>query len=413
MGLDLTSFSAALKQHYTNMTVQNMVYPDNPFFAMVAKMEEFGGRNLPIPLIYANPQSGSATFSRAQARSTSSATGTKAFLLTRGKEYSVATIDNDTILATKGNSNAFMEAATTEIDGAIYAATRSACQAMYRSGWGTLGQIGSISTTTITLLQVEDVVNFEVGMELDLAASESSGATRAYGTSTNGLIITAINRVTGVLTFGFNVTDVTNGIPTAAANDFIFRRGDRDAAAASILKLVGLEGWIPATAPTSTAFFGVDRTADVTRLGGLRYDGTSIPIEEALIDAATLVAREGGKPDTCFISYGKYGSLEKSLGSKVQYVNLNVGEIAFRGIQVNGPRGSIQVIPDQNCPANRAFMLTMKTWKLYSLGKAIQLFDTDGQQMLRQSAADGVEVRVTGYLNLGCSAPGWNCNVQL
>ena len=52
MSLDLTSFDAALKQHYTSENVENMVYMDNPLFALVAKYEEFGGRNLPIPLIY-------------------------------------------------------------------------------------------------------------------------------------------------------------------------------------------------------------------------------------------------------------------------------------------------------------------------------------------------------------------------
>jgi hypothetical protein len=61
-------------------------------------------------------------------------------------------------------------------------------------------------------------------MELEVSATET-GASRAYGSSTNGLIVTGVNRTTGVLTFGFNVTDATNGIPAAAA-DYIFVRGD-------------------------------------------------------------------------------------------------------------------------------------------------------------------------------------------
>jgi hypothetical protein len=42
MALDLTSFSAALKQHYTSDRVENMVYKDNPLLAMMPKMESFG-----------------------------------------------------------------------------------------------------------------------------------------------------------------------------------------------------------------------------------------------------------------------------------------------------------------------------------------------------------------------------------
>lgn len=50
--LDLTSFASALKQHYTDDRVQNMVYMDNPLLAMLNKMEDFGGKNLPIPIIF-------------------------------------------------------------------------------------------------------------------------------------------------------------------------------------------------------------------------------------------------------------------------------------------------------------------------------------------------------------------------
>ncbi len=35
--LDLTSFQAALKQHYTSDRVENMVYADNPLLAMLPK----------------------------------------------------------------------------------------------------------------------------------------------------------------------------------------------------------------------------------------------------------------------------------------------------------------------------------------------------------------------------------------
>jgi len=100
--------------------------------------------------------------------------------------------------------------------------------------------------------------------------------------------------------------------------------------------------------------------------------------------------------------------------SKVQYVDLKVkADIGFRGMVISGPRGLINVIPDQNCPAGRAFMLQMDVWKLYSLGKAPRILDTDGLKMLREAAADGVQVRVGYYAQLGCRAPGWNVNIKL
>jgi hypothetical protein len=153
----------------------------------------------------------------------------------------------------------------------------------------------------------------------------------------------------------------------------------------------------------------MDRSVDKTRLGGIQITGSNKPIEEALIEAASRIAREGGKPTHVFMSYAKYADLEKSLGSKVQYVDLKVSaEIGFRGILLNGPRGMMKVIPDQNCPSNKAFMLQLDTWKLYSLGKAPQILNLDSLQSLREDQADAVELRVGAYAQLACNAPGWN-----
>lgn len=406
MSLDMTSFDAALKQHYTDDMVENLVYKDNPFLALVAKMEDFGGRNLPIPLIRGNPQNRSATFATAIAGTSTSKLD--AFLLTRVKDYSIAQIDNETLEASKGNANAFLEAATVEIDGCINALTRSLATKLYRDGFGWVGRTTETTGTTITLVDTNDVVNFEVGMVLQFAASPGSDALRDSGDS---VTVTAVDRSNGTLT----VTPDLSGISGLIANDYIFLKGDRqDSATPSRLVVSGLEAWVPASAPSSSAFFGVDRTSDITRLSGLRLDASNSPIEEALIGGASLVAREGGKIDHYFMSYAQFSALEKALGTKVQYVDVKMNaEIGFRGILVNGPRGPIKVIPDQNCPSNRVFGCQLNVWKLYSLGKAVRVIDTDGLQMLRQASADGVEVRYGFYGNLGCRAPGWNINLQV
>lgn len=414
-GLNLTTFDAALKTLYTDQAVQNMVYKNNPLFALMPKYEQFLGRNLQIPLIYGNPQGRSHSFARAQVRGNLTSSNLKAFFLTRVNDYSIATIDNETLLASKGDAGAFLEAATVEINGAINSLTRSAAISQYKSGYGEIGQIkagSSVSGTSITLEVVQDVTNFEVGMELDVFAT-LTGAVKAYGTSGNGLIVTGVNRGTGVITFGYAVNDATNGIPTIAAGDYIAVRGDH--VASTLTKLAGLEAWLPSTAPTSgDSFFGVDRSADVTRLAGQRQNSVGQPIEEALIDGAALVAREGGALSHYLMGYEKYSELEKALGSKVQYIDMKVNpEVAFRGIMINGPKGPIKVVPDQNCPANRVFGLQMDSWRHNSLGAAVRVLDTDGLQMLRQSSQDGVEVRWGYYSNVSCNAPGFNINIQV
>ncbi len=413
-GLDMTSFDKALKEHYTDQRVQNMVYQDNPLLAMLPKMKRFGGRNMPIPVIYGDPQGRSASFSRAQTRSTSTYSRVTQFALTRIKDYGISTIDNETLEASKSDVDAFIEAKTTEIDGLINSITRSLAIGLYRDGYGSIGIVGSVSSATLTLATVEEITNFEVGQELVISTANSSATLRALGSSGNGLIVTAVNRTTGVLTFGFNVTDATNGIPSTGAGDYIFVRGDReDSATPTRLKVAGLEAWCPASSPSSTTFFGVDRSVDPTRLAGTRYDGASQPIEEALIDAAALNAREGGSIDTYFMSYSKYANLEKSLGSKVQYIDVKVGEVGFQGIRINGPKRAINCMPDQNCPSARIFGIKLESFKLCSLGEPVRVLNSDGLQFLRQASADGVEIRYGYYANLGCWSPKDVINVQV
>lgn len=402
MALDLTTFEAALKQHYTDEIIHNMVYKDNPLLAMLSKMENFGGKNLPIPIIHGNPQGRSSNFATAQQNKTNSQL--KDFVLTRARDYSLASIDNETIEASKGNANAFMEAATTEIDGAFQSATRSLATALFGTGSGTIGQVETGSAgTTIQLKDAEEVTNFEVGMRLQFSATNGGGAVKSGTVSVDG-----VDRDAGILTTS-SLASVDGGTGPAS-DDYIFVEGDYDQ------KVKGIRAWLPDAAPSvSDNFFSVNRSVDATRLGGIRYDGSAEPIEEALIGAANRIGREGGRPDYCLMSYSKYADLEKALGSKVQYcdVSHDRAEIAFRGILVHGPRGPIRVVPDQNCPSDRAFMLQMNTWKMYSLGACPKILDSDGLKMLRESSADAVEVRVGYYAQLGCRAPGFNANIKL
>lgn len=408
MALDLASFDAALKQYYTNDKVENEVYKDNPFFALVPKMEDFGGSDLRIPLIYGNPQGRSASFAQAQARGALTSSKLKDFTLTRVKDYSIATIDNETLEASKGNKAAFMEAATTEIDGAINVLTRSIGVSGYRSGFGELGQIGAINGSTITLLNVGDITNIEVDQVHVFSSALSSAALRDSGDS---LTVSGVDRDTGVITYS---TAVSN-IASIAVNDYLFVKGDReDSATPAALKLSGLEAWNPYVAPGASLFFGVDRTADVTRLAGCRLDGTNKPVEEVLVDGAARVAREGWALSHYFMSHEKYADLEKSLGSKVQYVDLKVNaEVAFRGIVISGTRGQIRVLGDQNCPSNRIRGVNMSYWKHYSLGKAVRVIDTDGLKMLRMANSDSIEVRYGYYANMGCRAPAANISIAV
>lgn len=410
MTLDMTSFDAALKEIYTHGYVENMVYKKNPFAALVPKDENFGGVHKVIPLIYGNPQGRSKSFSQAQTRSTESNSLLKDFLLTRSKDYGIATIDNETILASEGDSYAFLQARKVEIDGIIRETTRSLAKNMYRDSSAYLAQVSAEPTEaanlTITLKQVEDITNFEQGMVINIWSAKSGGTQRSRDGSDLDFEIDSVDRDAGTITATGEAYDSSG---TIAADDYIFVKGDRGSGVS------GLEGWVPGTAPDSTAFFGVDRSADVTRLGGIRFAGSGGPIEEVVIDAAARLGREGASPDVLFMSHKKKAELAKALGSKVEYVNVvaktQYVQIGFQAIQIDGPAGPINCIADHNCQHELGWMLQLDTWKFCSLGPMVRPLDTDGNMMLRQASADGVEVRYGFYGNLGCGAPGWNARI--
>ena len=64
--LDLTAMNAALKELYDGQSVENLVYADNPFLAMVPKNTEFGGKYKPVPIQIGVSQGRSSVFSTAQ-----------------------------------------------------------------------------------------------------------------------------------------------------------------------------------------------------------------------------------------------------------------------------------------------------------------------------------------------------------
>lgn len=403
--LDLSAMNAALKELYDGQVVENLVYADNPFLAMVKKNTDFGGKYKPIPIITGVSQGRSSTFSNAQGNQ--SAVQIESFLLTRVSDYSIATIDNQTMLASKTDKMSFLEGAKLVIDGAIRSITNSVASALFRSGTGSIGIIGSISTSgsgpyisTITLSNANDIVQFEVNMYLNATATDGGSA------SSDVLVVTKVNRSSGVIT----CSSAASPSGTWAAGAYLVVQGDLNA------KSKGLAAWLPLVAPTTgDSFFGVDRSVDPTRLGGVRYDGSAQSIEEAIIDASALLAREGGKPNVLITNFASYAALEKALGSKVTYTELKgPAEIAFRGIMINGANSMIKVFPDRNCQALTGYLLQMDTWALEGLGEVPQILRYgDGLEMLRVSNADAGEVRVGAYYQLRTNSPGWNAVVKL
>jgi hypothetical protein len=389
---------AALKELYTGDDyMKDLVYKKNPLLSLIPKDESpngFAGKYIPVPTIYGTPQGRSATFSYAQNNQT--APGLVSFFVYRISNYQLVTITNELLEATRDNAGAFVDEAKLNMDTGFRNISNDLAHDLFASGTGSRGVIGSITTSgstnavTITLNDPTTVTQFETNMVLLSSATDGSTP------STDYVLITGVNRPAGILTGTSSTTHSNSLSGTWAATGYLYVQGDIPTGGASgtgsFLKVSGLAAWMPTSAVGSgDLFWNVNRSTD-SRLQGVFFNGQNESIEEALIDGSTLVAREGGQPDMAFVNFASYGALEKSLGSKVQYVDVKHDEadIAFAGIRIHAPYGPITVIPDRSCPSQTAYLMQMDTWKFRSLSKAphILTYGLEGLEGIRVGNAD-------------------------
>jgi hypothetical protein len=414
---NLTNFDAAMKHMYPYKKVENLVYKNNPLLAMIPKETKFPGRNATFAVEYGMTTGRSATFQTAQ----NNRGGTKLedFVVTRVKDYAVVSVDNETLLAADGSEGSLLDVAKSKTDSALAALSRAMGRDVYRSGSGAIGNVHaspSLGDTTIELV-AGHAVNFEVGMRL--SASATDGSVLRVGV----LEVVGIDRDAD--TFTANVAGTT-GITGLSAGDFLYAEGDAQNAATARSKLAGIDAWIPATV-SATAFFGVDRTQDATRLGGQRYT-TAGTIQQKLIQASVRTSREGGRPDKCFMNPTDWATLALDLEGKAVFTasseiahtynrgynaKESAGSIGFSSLQLATPAGIVQIYSDHNCPVGTCYLLQMDTWVLKTLGAAPRILDFDGLKGVREANNDGVEYRWGYYGNMICKAPGFNCRVTL
>jgi hypothetical protein len=417
-----TNQLAALKEAYVGDDyMKDLVYRKNPLLALIPKDESpagFTGKYIPVPLIYGSNQGRSATFSNAQNNQTPAQLAS--FFVYRAFNYSIATITNELLEATVSDLGAFLDEGKLQVDTAIRSISNDLASDLFRGGTGTRGVIGTYSATggtpntvTIVLTNRSDVNQFEVNMTLTVGTSDGGVP------SSDTVLVTNVNRSTGQIIGTGSASSLSAGW---AVGGYLAVQGDVGAAGSTntttYLKTAGLAAWLPFGGPTLTdSFWGVNRSTDATRLAGVYFDGSNESIEEALIDASSLTAENGGAPDMAFINFASWSALEKEVGAKVQYVQVkhDTAEVMFKGITVNAPYGPITVIADRNCQPKTAYLLEMSTWKFRSLNKSphILTYGREGLEGLRVGTSDALEVRTGYYGNLICNAPGYNCNVKL
>lgn len=397
--VDNTSFGNLLKTLFPDERVVNEAMLNKKWLSRCKKKGGFGGDSMKVPVDTGNPQGRSATFLKA--KTNRSASTNYRWTITRAKDYGFIEYDGETLAASEGHENAFVEAVEHDGKMLIDELSKSLQIALYGTGSGSIGQVaaGGISAAVVTLTNKYDTLKFGKNMVVAFDTVDGGGTINS-GT----LTVLKKDFSAGTVTFTQNVTV---GIASAAPGDFIFVDGDYD------LKVKGLEGWLPQTV-TSTSWFGVDRTEDPEALAGWRITDNTIPLEESFLTMISRLTMAGGSPNLALMTPATLADLVKGLSSKIMRKG-DGGPMAIGASKVVAmlDGAEVELVSDTLCPANRVFVLQEDTWTFHHLRALPHIVADDGKQSDRMADSDGVEMRCRYFGQLVCRAPIRNGTINV
>ncbi|MCP4948892.1 MAG: hypothetical protein GY923_15455 [Aestuariibacter sp.] len=400
---NLTNYASAFKRLYTTRTYQELMYEGRPLLGMMPKNTNFRGSMCEVHVDQGGSASRGHTFSSSQ---TYAATGRgSVFSVTRVQDFQSMYIDRQGWKASKGDDGAFFDLKKREMNGALRNLADNAHMELFRDGSAIRGIVGSESTTSLVLATPQDIKNFAIDMEVQVAAA--GGSSVRSGTAT----ITAIDYENYTLTTD---TNWTSQIASLVATDEIYQHGDIDAG------ISGVAAWIDSSAGT---LFGVTRTTDPYPLAGIWYTGTgmlySVAIRKALHYASSFKS-QGKKVG--FVNPLVFSELLDEIGDKVRYNKMyakgnggkKIAHIDYDVITISSPFGDVEIVSDHQCQTNRIWLLCLEDWEFKTLGPfPDDLLDTGVTGALPVYNADSIELRRGWYGNAICHKPINNIGITI
>lgn len=386
--------------------IDEIMYKKSPAWGMVRKWKNFTNEAKFLVWKFATGGGASNNFNTAQSRK--GAPSLKRPLITRVKEYALASMDGEMLDATSGSPEALAETFKVAMDDALYNVQRSLSFMMFRNGGGARAQLAAsssgVGTTTLTLASTSSMQGLEKGMWVQGASTDGTSGSAHVGAA----LITAIDREARTITTSAAWNTLIAGL---SDGHYLFRDGDFGSA------IKGFQAWVPDAAPSpSENFFSIDRSSD-TRLYGLRYAPTSGSIEEVIVNASARAQDHGSSPDLAILNPLDMANFVNQVGSKrtisIDARSADKPTVGYRGVMINGAAGPIAVLSDPMCQKGKCWLLTQNTWEIWSLGEVPRVLNRDGQETLREATADADELRLGGYLQMVCTNPNANVNITL
>lgn len=395
----VANLAKAYKELFPQIRLNQLAEMDRDLFKWLPKKDDLVGGDTSggsggyyfVPVKYGMPQSILSSFGGAQNLSGNQQAGrgrVTRFELKRNSYYGVLALDDESIRAARDRNGAFYDVKEAEIEDLVKSISMELEKHLWRDGDGTLGTVSGTPTgNVITLSNADDVANFHVGMYI---TDEAAGQI----TYVEGVDLDA-----GTIT----VNDDTGFADTEKiyrSDDTVTGTVDDDGSV-----VIGVAGWIPETAETSGSFKGSsDRPNDVQRLQGFRqsYLGS---IEETLKKCASKMRRLGANYDSIWLSHTNWHRLEQELGARAIRQDGSDSPFGISSLKYASPDGVKTVMAGAFCPDDKGYLMKRDTWTLHHMDPVPHIVTTDGLRTARLSSADGIEIRVRMWVDLGCREP--------
>lgn len=408
IGGSFTNISNGLKRRFDQNFVNTIAWSKSKLAAMLIKTEGDGDK-WTYGLQVGDSPSVSVDFQVAQSLATTDAsTSLYQPQIDWFQEYGIARISGKAMRAAKSNMGGMFGKFSGQLDGMMRGVMRGFSSKIYRAGYGYVGNVDAnnngglgLAQTVIVLGKPEDAINFEKGMLLQAAPTESTGALRSAGAT---LKVASVQYQTGRVTCTGNLTA---GIAGILAGDALFPKGNRQDSATPVRTCIpGVLAWGPLAQITATEnFFNMDRSLDgrlqMTIIDATTGANNGASEEEAIIAGVTEARRWGGQNHTIFLNPTRMKNIITQGTARRRNVQIKGPlTIGFSAVALEMPSGGEAVLVDDPfCPVDLITGLDLKAFKYVGLGsnKIPEFIDDDGAgKVLRISDDDGVESR-TGY----------------
>lgn len=393
MTTSISEIDDILKDRYAD-EVPMVGVKDPVAFATIQKTTNFKGRRKSFALQTGITPGTSHDFTHAQQNADEEAFDE--FLVTRGRSYAIVRVDLEVYEAADGEGAqiAYVER---QVETARKTERWRLNRNFYRNHGAALFRLDSAASgggTDTLLVRTEDLQELHfISRNHVLVSSNTDGTSGAV--DANPGVVGRVNRRTGQI-----VIESGNWNASFANSDYVFLEGDFGQG------YYGFASWIPAAAPSATAFFGLDRTTDETRYAGNRSAATAEDntLENFLLRAVTETELQGSVTRMRLYWHPNHNTqLIREMGNKVEYHHVlprtsegPTGTIGFKAIMLVCGGIELEIVPDRDAPLHRGFLCDPESMSFEGLGEAARVLKYKDDSMLwsRLGDADAMESRL-------------------